>query len=407
MAANARESVLQGARLFVIAATGLAAAKVLVESGASIIKPALPYATVRALGDSRQVGMDQLLLTNGAPSTEHVVGHRAATVTVTFFGTEAADYAELTRMALESPSARLVTETAGYSVSVARVLMPRGSTMLLGTGFEARCSLDLEVAYRVTTLDIETPVARYLTINVTLDSAAPAGDLAFQVNAPDELSHLTSGYVDSGSAYPWNVTSGSSLTVETDLGSVAISITGAAAQLVPNPASFPWNVTGAPAKSLGLTVNGTALSPVFWDATYGQPSMNAVNVQAVAAFVQHNFPKIRATTPYSTSSMRVSTERLGTAAALVATGTCAGLFSVASAVGTGNVPDLSVVVPANLAAVASGWNAALAAIGVTASISSGKLRLTRSEPGVAYWVQVQAGTLATLLGLDSTKHYGT
>lgn len=407
MAANARESVLQGTRLFVIAATGLAATKVLVDSGASIIKPALPYATVRVLGDSRQVGMDQLLLTNGSPSTEHVVGHRAASVAVTFYGTEAADYAELTRMALEIPSVRLVTETAGYSVSVAKVLTPRGTTVLLGTGFETRCTLDLEVAYRLTTLDIETPVARYLTVNLTLDSAAPAGDLAFQINEPDDLSHMTSGYTESGAGYPWSAATGAALSVSSELGTASVSVTGTSAQLVPTAAAFPWNVNGPPPKTLGMTVNGTVNAPVTWTPTYALPAMTSVQVQAVAAFVQNYFAAVRAINPYSTSTMRIQTERLGSGASLTVTGTCAGFFASATALGTGNVPDLSRIVPADLAAVASGWTAALATIGVDVSVVAGKLRMTRTEPGVGHWVQVNASVLATTLGFDLLQHAGT
>lgn len=185
MAVNARESVLQGTRLFVIAATGLDPTKVLVDRGAGLVRPALPYATVQALTPGVAVGQDEvlhdLLGTDGA-QREWVRGHRRATVQVTVFGAEAPDYLEAVRTASSRPSKRAATTTASYAVSICRVLTPRDATVELDTGFEVRSVLDLEVAYRLETVPANVADSEFAdTVAIGLTLTGPTGDLVATV----------------------------------------------------------------------------------------------------------------------------------------------------------------------------------------------------------------------------------
>jgi hypothetical protein len=183
MPVNARESVLQGVRLFVKAATSLADGKVIV-AGTKALRPAMPYLTVDVWLESRSVGSDELLTDlggAGGSARSKVRGHRRATASISAFGSEAADYLELVRMAAEDPAKRAVTTTSTYSVSIARVLTPRGVLSLRDTDHELSAVLDLEVAYRLETIPAAILEAEHVKMDVILDRPNPPADLTFSI----------------------------------------------------------------------------------------------------------------------------------------------------------------------------------------------------------------------------------
>ena len=180
---SARESVIQGVRLFLKGATGLADAKVLVAGDDDSLRPAMPYLTVEAFLPGRQIGTDERCYDlGGVGGTQRmwVRGHRRATVSVTAYGRAGADLLEDVRLATEDPTKRALTTTVNYAVSICRVLNPRGALFLRDTAHEAQATLDLEVAYRLETAPAAATTADHLHFDLVLDRTPnPPADLVF------------------------------------------------------------------------------------------------------------------------------------------------------------------------------------------------------------------------------------
>ena len=177
MAVNARENLLQGVRAFVKAATSLVDGKVILE-GTQGPRPAMPYVSVLGITQGIAVGTDERVYDlggAGGAQRERIRGDRRATVQIMAFGTEASDYIEAIRMATENPTHRAVCNP--YGISIARVLTPVGRLAVLGTTFQERVSVDLEVAYTLDTQPATVVTAIETTSAVVLDRPNPPADL--------------------------------------------------------------------------------------------------------------------------------------------------------------------------------------------------------------------------------------
>ena len=176
MAVNIKETVLQGVRAFVKAAAVLTDAAVIV-AGDAQPRAGMPYVAVQVLNaPGVEVGTDELMRElDGADLQEWTRGHRRFTVQLTAYGTDAAEYLEYVRMAIQRPSSREVLTP--YGIGIPRALTPRGGMALRGTGFEESAVLDIEVTLCASTIPVDAREADSLSWDVTLDRENPPADL--------------------------------------------------------------------------------------------------------------------------------------------------------------------------------------------------------------------------------------
>ncbi len=170
---NIRETVLQAVRSYVIQATGLPSASVII-AGAGQVRPSMPYISIVALTPGIKVGQDEVLrsVTLAGQLQERPRGHRRCTVQVSAWGTDASDYLELVRLQLELPTQREILDVVSM-----RVIGQGPGMGLRGTGFEERSNMDLEVTYRIEIAPADAVAAEHFEWEVTLYRDNPPADL--------------------------------------------------------------------------------------------------------------------------------------------------------------------------------------------------------------------------------------
>ena len=187
---TARETVLQASRDFIQFALGYpimltvgppptydTGDGVVLIAGAAGPRKAMPYCTVQIVGTARSLGRGEVKRTvvSGVPYRQ-LVGHRACTVQVNFYGTDADEWLELVRLAVDDALAQAAIASTG--VGMTNVLAARPGMQLRDTSWEVSAQLDLECSYKVTTVVAATVAAEHIGWTITLDeSINPPPDL--------------------------------------------------------------------------------------------------------------------------------------------------------------------------------------------------------------------------------------
>ena len=188
---TAKETVLQAVRDFVQFALGY---PIVADPGPPIVydtgdgkvilagdkgpRPAMPYATVQQIGIASSIGRDETLRTLVATVPKQAQrGARRCTVQVSIYGTDADEWLELIRLAVESPLAQAAI--AATNVQIANVLDCRPAMTLRDTAFETSAQIDLECTYRITTTAVTVDAAEHVGWTITAhESSNPPPDLA-------------------------------------------------------------------------------------------------------------------------------------------------------------------------------------------------------------------------------------
>lgn len=178
----ASETVLQAVRGWLqanaAAAGSLTDAQVIV-SQPDATRPAKPYLTVKVTSPGVVVGFDETILDlDGSDPRRRANGIRRATVSVQGFGAGAEAWLERALLRLAYSDV-----TAAFSSSGVDTPIPAGGirdiSALLGTAWEPRYALDLDVGYGIRTADsdAESPIALTTVDSDTTLTGTTPGDL--------------------------------------------------------------------------------------------------------------------------------------------------------------------------------------------------------------------------------------
>lgn len=221
----------------------------------------------------------------------------------------------------------------------------------------------------------------------------------------DTVAAASKGSVTGTLTGPFDCEPGDTLQVDYDAGSeMPLTLAATAAELESTAGPFDLFVGGI-YLTLTLTVDGVAQTHIFLVADF--LSGDAATAAEVAAVINRDFHGVQAYVDAGDGSkLKIRTDHRGSAATLQASGTAAAAGALALAAqgeqaGTGDVEDIDAVTITEIVGLLAGL------ANVTASSSSGRLKLERNVAGATKTVTVNSSsTLDGVLGLDNDPHAG-
>lgn len=209
----------------------------------------------------------------------------------------------------------------------------------------------------------------------------------------------TAGVLNGTNFEPFALTNGQTLAINVDGAGAATATFNAAAATVLSTNTGTYNLTNG--WTLQFQVDGGPLQTVIFN-TAEFANIAAATPAEVAAVINAEATGARAVV--ESNRVRITSDLIGTDSSLTGfAGTAASALGFsASNSGTGDVADISQVSIAEIKAVVEADVPA-----VTVNDVSGAVQFISETTGPSSSVQIAAGALATILGLDSATHSGT